>query len=1704
VLASENHTYYSIGMTTNKIRAIEEKRWDPKTDTLYSVYYVYRDTATNLGLGWHNMTHDGETDNNPFARHYFSRDQLGSLEYINGSFYIRPLLLKVDRQFSVDSMGSYTNNDVRVIYDADNTSEYQDKPINHWVADELGEKHRSYVATKKLTQDQFNLLLEKLDGKTWGFLDDDDSNLAVIDAEIPIPDDLRVAFVQSDENLGFTIFKHMNDDDSNGFAGIGSLVRQVENAVIDIFENFDVNSYVSLQISDLIKTAFNNENDFTISDDDLAVLIRTVKNKLIGYFNSQDEGYFSTGPEARNAEYIALARVTSELISSFNGNADILDKVTTFASLSGNTNGDDSTLVQLLNDKGEVYLAYAISKEATASDAPDDINYAASSWDTVAGRALDPEAWGTTDTPAIDVSPLGLDVTGLSAGVMKINGVEVYGVKDYSKAPITEGEILIYMSWIASKLAVEPEAIHEMGYGVLSGDYEYAARAARVYLSNNTPMEEFWANGELPVDISFDANAYLTANPDLVIKFDNDPNFDVEVTALLERLKKGALVEGDLADVIGLFQKAAAHYNYTGRAEGRLFGAYEIDLNGDGKKDIVRVTSEGLVTATISAESGVSDEPHVVDYVMQNGKFLGLRRDVDGDGIADSVAAPEADGGIWNVTLSSNGATGSGRTVEAAQSLALAGADMQPGADGIIVDVNGDGVVDQARVLGDGRGQITLGVADETAADGYVLSDKVYTGQTLQDAVASTNALQLLAWVAGNEDLILAFGANIEAAQVEFARVGSLDNSLNLGQFAMDNQPLLQANSNDMVAALKKHIEMQRAELSAERANAIDAEFLLVFSGQEYVKLSEAMALISRNPATTEYSSLILEPVARELYPDEIKAIINKFKLKADIFADAYQAEFYGHKKAKLAEEFNLGAVTEYFSEFNTALDKIQLEHARYEVILKSGTDSFAKAIERITMTTELYELKKSMEVIEGNDDKFYITQAIMQPHKNPNYSIKINATIDAYRIKRDEYTAAKDLLLEAGNKEGADALTAVFNRGPVKELYKVYAAELKLLQTKQAMQEDLAAKNGLDFTFDYNTLISERMEILVGGMVKAIAANDPTPAADLVLGDAVESEGLLKSLAKTRGFESGSNGDDIYAGEVNAKNKYVGLDGDDEIYGGNLRDELYGGDGDDNIRGSSGNDIIVGGAGGDVLNGDRGDDLVYGGVGDDRLLGFFGDDILVGGAGGDRLIGHVGNDILIGGTGDDYLTGGGGALDRYVFSSGDGQDTIYNFTSGDKVVVDIAGITDFASVLTGASQVGDDTVLDFGNGDGITLSNFLLGDLTAENFEFDMAAVDSAIQALIDFNQAPVVLNPVPDENIKAGEILYKNKLSSDFVHGDADVHIYNGSLDVQNKFAGSDAGHEITGGNLGDELFGGAGRDDIIGGAGNDIIHGGSNYDTIDGGSGADLIYGGPGNDYLSGGAGDGVDVLVGGFGSDNLAGVGAAKFVFSSGDGFDTIHGIRYYPDRSKFIIDVAGFDSFEDIAAVAIDEGLGTKIDFGNGDGLFLKFFWAADLTADMFEFGRAAVDSAIGALLPEDREYYSRTVPVNYVSDEDEVINFTLPAGSIADADGDALTVTAVLADGTALPSWLGFDGETQTFTGRPPQNFNGLIKVKVTASDGKLEASDVFVLKVGSVNDAPDAVEDSGFSVLAEASVTIPAADLLANDGDAEGETLTI
>ncbi|MBN3053835.1 putative Ig domain-containing protein, partial [Pectobacterium brasiliense] len=66
------------------------------------------------------------------------------------------------------------------------------------------------------------------------------------------------------------------------------------------------------------------------------------------------------------------------------------------------------------------------------------------------------------------------------------------------------------------------------------------------------------------------------------------------------------------------------------------------------------------------------------------------------------------------------------------------------------------------------------------------------------------------------------------------------------------------------------------------------------------------------------------------------------------------------------------------------------------------------------------------------------------------------------------------------------------------------------------------------------------------------------------------------------------------------------------------------------------------------------------------------------------------------------------------------------------------------------------------------------------------------------------------------------------------------------------------------------------------------------------------------------------------------------------------------------------------------------------------------------------------------------------------------------------TLSATLADGSPLPSWITFNPATGTFSGTPDNADVGSLSIRVTATDGSNAAVYTdFSLTVTNVNDAP-------------------------------------
>jgi len=206
---------------------------------------------------------------------------------------------------------------------------------------------------------------------------------------------------------------------------------------------------------------------------------------------------------------------------------------------------------------------------------------------------------------------------------------------------------------------------------------------------------------------------------------------------------------------------------------------------------------------------------------------------------------------------------------------------------------------------------------------------------------------------------------------------------------------------------------------------------------------------------------------------------------------------------------------------------------------------------------------------------------------------------------------------------------------------------------------------------------------------------------------------------------------------------------GDDTLIGADGGNVLLAGDGNDLVEGGAGDDILDGGAGNDVLAGGAGNNYLYGGdgidtasyasaiagvtvnlavptaqntggagtdtlIGVENLIGSSYNDVLTGDGGDNALAGGGGDDTLDGGGGADTLSGGAGH-DTFTFLASFGNDVITDFDTGEDVLSFGSNLfADRDAVLSAATEIGSDVVIDAGAFGTIRLTGLTLADLAS------------------------------------------------------------------------------------------------------------------------------------------------------------------------------------------------------------------------------------------------------------------------------------------------------------------------------------------------------------------------------------------------------
>ncbi len=569
----------------------------------------------------------------------------------------------------------------------------------------------------------------------------------------------------------------------------------------------------------------------------------------------------------------------------------------------------------------------------------------------------------------------------------------------------------------------------------------------------------------------------------------------------------------------------------------------------------------------------------------------------------------------------------------------------------------------------------------------------------------------------------------------------------------------------------------------------------------------------------------------------------------------------------------------------------------------------------------------------------------------------------------------------------------------------------------------------------------------------------------------------------------------------------------------------ILGTDEADGLVGTYGSDRISGLAGDDWIDALSGDDIIDAGDGNDSVDGGYGEDIIDGGQGNDRLNGGEGSDTYL-----IALNSGNDRIDALGFGTEDRTDKV-RFASdilpadvvvsrqGGHLHLSIAGNADALVIESYFSSSGDGT-------SSVATLEF------ADGTMWDVATIRSMLPPappIIGTDEADYLAGTDDTELIQglAGDDVIDGGQGNDRLEGGDGNDLLRGESGNDTVFGGDgndelydDSGADHLAGGNGDDIIDGySDNDHLEGGAGNDTYNYGWGYgqDTIVesdasiGNSDTIRLYGlNPTDITVTREANDLSIDINGTDGADKLTikdffinGGEIEQVQFDDGTVWDTATLISHIQEISTnhaptITNPIAGQRAVEKQAwTFVVPANTFADIDAGdqltyqatleNGDPLptWLSFDAVTQTftgTAGNNEVGQIALQ-----LTATDRGSLSVTSSFNLeitnVNDapvvsatvapqstlEDAAFSFTVPVGTFQDTDvGDTLTLSAALADGSALPTWIRFDASSQTFSGTPGNADVGHLAIQLTATDvSGTSATTQFALNVTNVNDTP-------------------------------------
>ncbi|WP_228156156.1 putative Ig domain-containing protein [Acinetobacter pittii] len=561
-------------------------------------------------------------------------------------------------------------------------------------------------------------------------------------------------------------------------------------------------------------------------------------------------------------------------------------------------------------------------------------------------------------------------------------------------------------------------------------------------------------------------------------------------------------------------------------------------------------------------------------------------------------------------------------------------------------------------------------------------------------------------------------------------------------------------------------------------------------------------------------------------------------------------------------------------------------------------------------------------------------------------------------------------------------------------------------------------------------------------------------------------------------------------------KDVVYGGDGDDYIYLGNQKTEAYGDDGNDiivsyslssNIQflyGGDGNDTLKAGNGGAYLDGGAGTDHLVGGSGDDTFivdeqdtyeendpnggydtihisqnidlsLGYLEAVTLLGNqnlsiygnTSDNKLIGNAGNNYIDGRAGSDYMQGGLGN-DYYVVDTTETIETDDNgntyIIDGDQVVEDIDGGIDTLERWEDTRFIGQDE-----NGNPVLTESYKILENNIENLILKGNAKTGFGNDLDN-----IIVGNEQDNYIDglAGNDTYI--FSRD---GGTDTYSFEDNIEAVNilKIQGYSA-NDVSAQKYGDSVY-------LSFKGTNDHIWLSNYYveDIEDTTYRMDQIVFDSGEIWGV----DDIDTLVNRALTNHAPTVNAAIPLITSNQGTEFS-----YKFANNIIVDQDSWDSLSYKITLTTKDSSGqyqsipSWLSFDTATqtlsgtppasvtGNLSFFFWGTDM------YGYSTATSFnLKVSLPNQAPTLLNAIADQNVTDA-KAFSYTVPATTFKDPDGDTLTYSATLEDGSSLPSWLSFNPITRVLSGTSPDNTVPL-NIKITVKDiANQSVSDVFKL----------------------------------------------